>query len=114
MRSKFVSTGTLADSNACTSTLSGDSMPVLATVFDLNNQNDPGAPISVVLGYDQDVAIRWWGTDFPGLWTRESSTAEEMMALAVAEADHVSSLSPCAASVCQPLFWYPSKLLDFC
>ena len=91
MRSKFVSAGTLADSSGCTSPLSGDSMPVLATVFDLNNQNDPGAPISVVLGYDQDVAIRWWGTDFPGLWTQESSTAQEMMALAVAETDHVSS-----------------------
>ena len=84
-------------------------MPVLATVFDLNNQNDPGAPISVVLGYDQDVAIRWWGTDFPGLWTQESSTAEEMMALAVAEADHVSSLSPCV-TVCQPLL-VPIKTL---
>jgi hypothetical protein len=92
MRSKFVSAGTLADSNGCSSPLSGDDMPVLATVFDLNNQNDPGSPISVIFGYDQDVAIRWWGTDFPGLWTQESDTAEEMLALAVAETDHVSKL----------------------
>jgi hypothetical protein len=99
MRSQFVSAGTLKDSAACTSTLSGDSMPVLATVFDLNNQNDPGAPISVVLGYDQDVAVRWWGTDFPGLWTQESATAQEMMAVAVADTDYVSSVLPHADSV---------------
>lgn len=45
-------------------------MPVLATTLDLNNQNDPGEPLTVVFAYDQDVAIRWWGTDFPGLWTQ--------------------------------------------
>jgi hypothetical protein len=64
LRSKFVSQGwpiQPTDGSSCSTPLSGASMPVLATTLDLNNQNDPGEPLTVVFGYDDDVAIRWWG-----------------------------------------------------
>ena len=92
LRGGFVSSGQIGDSDDCTSPLEASDLPVLATVFDLNNQNDPGAPLSVILAYDQDVAIRWWGADFPGLWTQESATAVDMLAVAVKEEDHVTAL----------------------
>ena len=84
LRAHFVSTGKLGGSGTFPMTGSpgaagsDDFMPVIATTLDLNNQNDPGEPLSVVVAYDQDVAIRWWGTDFKGLWTQESASAVEM------------------------------------
>ena len=92
LRAHFVSSGELADPDPCTSPLAGSELPVLATVLDVTHQSDAGAPASVVFAYDDEIAIRWWGTNFPGLWTRESETAVEMLAVAVADEGRVTAL----------------------
>ena len=92
LRAKFLSQGKLGESEKCDTPISADHMPVMATTLDLNNQNDPGEPLSVVLAYNDDVAIRWWGTDFPGLWTQESPTFLGMLENAMYETDHVMAV----------------------
>eukprot|EP01051_Picozoa_sp_SAG22_P003147 SAG22_NODE_150_length_17426_cov_8.082588_12_plen_787_part_00 len=92
LRRIFVSNGRLAPSNPCTSPLEGARLLVLATVLDLNKQSQPGVSRSAIVAYDEDVAIRWWDKDFPGLWRQEVPTAPGMLAVAAAEEGYVTAL----------------------
>eukprot|EP01052_Picozoa_sp_SAG31_P031589 SAG31_NODE_3363_length_4363_cov_1.997186_3_plen_711_part_00 len=93
LRRTFVSTGRLGRSSSCTSLLnSSQLLTVLATVVELNAPSYHSRPRSVIFAYDEFVAIRWWDTDFPGLWRQESSTALDLLAVAAAEEGYVTAL----------------------
>lgn len=88
-RSRFASDGTLAPSST-TPMQCGQQVtdqPVLATVLDLTSTT----AATVIFAYDEAVAIRWWGENFPGFWTRETSTMPGMLDIALREAQQVQS-----------------------
>jgi len=85
-RTFFGSSGKLGP-RADSSPMLASENPVLATVVEASTE-----ATYVVFGYDQDVAIRWWGKDFKGLWTREAPTMAEMLEISVMDAARVNAM----------------------
>ena len=96
-RSSFTKTGALPKKDDANLPRAASNKPVaLAVVQNLGKVGDTAVPGHVIIGYDDEYAIEYFGQKLRAWWRRQNNTNGEKM-MAAAEKDYSSLLEQCAA-----------------